>query len=154
MTNENACKSVWNNLFGSVNSGITWTSSQIKSACPPRKKKGKKRLENGEKLLDEEKKDIPQSESSLPKKSYTSPSEICPAVESCCYIKMQDPCRPCCCEETTKPLPCPPKQGPQKPRESVCGCELCQKNPDNEKCCDKNRAFRDINIDREYFEKA
>ncbi|KOC62892.1 hypothetical protein WH47_02595 [Habropoda laboriosa] len=67
---------------------------------------------------------------------------------------MQDPCRPCCCETKLKPLPCPPKRGFQEPRESVCGCELCQKNPDNAKCCDKSRAFRDLTIDRDYFEKA
>ncbi|XP_033327611.2 uncharacterized protein LOC117221075 [Megalopta genalis] len=89
---------------------------------------------------------------------YVLPSQICPdSNKSCCFIKMQDPCAPCCCE--TKPKlppcpPCPPKYGPQEPRQPICGCNLCQKDPNNSKCCDKNRAFRGISLDARYFEKA
>ncbi|XP_076653034.1 uncharacterized protein LOC143359171 [Halictus rubicundus] len=88
------------------------------------------------------------------KSPYTPPSQFCPPVKSCCYIKMQDPCAPCCCETKPKLPPCPPKYGPQEPREPICGCDLCQKNPNNDKCCDRNRAFRGISLDSRYFEKA
>ncbi|CAK9796414.1 hypothetical protein ANTQUA_LOCUS775 [Anthophora quadrimaculata] len=146
MTNENSCKTALNKIFDCVHSGVNWTSSQIKSACPPKKKKGEKESS------DEDKTDI---EPAIPKKSpYVPPSQICPSIKPCCYIKMQDPCRPCCCETKPKPPPCPPRRGPPEPREPVCGCELCQKNPGNEKCCDKSRTFRGLTIDREYFEKA
>ncbi|XP_012169462.1 uncharacterized protein LOC100649305 isoform X1 [Bombus terrestris] len=155
MTNEEPCKSVWNKFCDSVNSGVFWTSTEFKSACPPKKKKKKpdEELSKGVKLSDEDTKDgvDPSSSKKLP---YQRPSDICPDVKSSCYIKMQDPCRPCCCDDKPKPPPCPPNSRPQQSREPICGCELCQKNPNHEKCCDKNRAFRGIDINREYFEKA
>ncbi|XP_043790239.1 late cornified envelope-like proline-rich protein 1 [Apis laboriosa] len=149
MTDENSCKSVWNKV---LNTGIIWISSQKKSACPPymKKKKIEEEPKNDLKPSDEDKKF-----DSTKKFEYKSPTDFCSPIKSCCYIKMQDPCRACCCEEKPKPPPpCPPKCGPQVPREPVCGCDLCQKHPGHEKCCDKNRAFRGIDIHREYFEKA
>ncbi|XP_078044387.1 uncharacterized protein LOC144473890 [Augochlora pura] len=87
--------------------------------------------------------------------TYAVPSQICPdSNKSCCFIKMQDPCAPCCCETEPKLPPCPPKYGPQEPRQPTCDCDLCQKDPNNNKCCDKNRAFRGISLDARYFEKA
>ncbi|CAL7941299.1 unnamed protein product [Xylocopa violacea] len=147
MTDENSCKSLWNKLLNRVNFRATTTSSQIKSACPPKKKKGVDQYKA--KPEEKDKNRIKSSE-----EPYVAPSQICPVIKPCCYIKMQDPCRPCCCDTKPKIPPCPPTHKSQEPREPMCGCELCQKDPGNEKCCDKNRAFRGINIDREYFEKA
>ncbi|XP_076623441.1 uncharacterized protein LOC143342960 [Colletes latitarsis] len=152
MTDNGPCRSTLGKLFGCVNSGINWNINQIKSACPPKKKKTEDKIEESKKSLDE---GLDDADSADKKKiPYTSPSEICPTVKSCCVIKMQDPCAPCCCEMKPTPPPCPPRSGYQKPRQSTCGCDLCQKNPDNEKCCDRNTAFRNITIDPRYFEKA
>ncbi|XP_048265798.1 uncharacterized protein LOC100649305 isoform X2 [Bombus terrestris] len=89
MTNEEPCKSVWNKFCDSVNSGVFWTSTEFKSACPPKKKKKKpdEELSKGVKLSDEDTKDgvDPSSSKKLP---YQRPSDICPDVKSSCYIKM------------------------------------------------------------------
>ena len=148
-------------LRETVNSGLTWTALQIKSACPQKRKKLDEESSESEKSGGNDTDDpsvtpriAPKTDSETdPKTSpYTSPGQICPPVKPRCFIKMQDPCAPCCCETKPKPLPCPP--GPQEPREPICGCELCQKNPNHEKCCDKNKTLRGITIDRGYFEKA
>ncbi|XP_011061649.1 PREDICTED: sperm mitochondrial-associated cysteine-rich protein-like [Acromyrmex echinatior] len=100
--------------------------------CPPSKKRKPKKRCKPEKP--EEDTDIgpPCTE----KQPYILPSQICP---SCCYIKMQDPYAPCCCE--TKPPPCPPKCYRRQPREPICECDLCKKGVDS-KCCELIAAFR------------
>ncbi|KOX72800.1 hypothetical protein WN51_00740 [Melipona quadrifasciata] len=151
MTDEKQCKSIWNKFCSSVSSGVIWTSTEFKSACPPKKKK--KQVDEELKSLDKDVKD--DMDPSISKKSpYQRPNDICPDVKSYCYIKMQDPCRSCCCDDKPKLPPCPPKRGSQRPREPICGCELCQKNPGHEKCCIKNKNFRGIDINRKHFEKA
>ncbi|XP_053976828.1 uncharacterized protein LOC128875344 isoform X1 [Hylaeus volcanicus] len=166
MTDKSSCRSVFGKLIDCVNSGLNWNVSQIKSACPPRKKKTEDKSDESRRSHEESRRSHDESKGSLDggldvpcppakkKSPYNLPSEICPTTAPCCIIKMQDPCAPCCFEEKPKPLPCPPKCGPQEPRQPTCGCDLCQKNPDNEKCCDKNAAFRGITIDPRYFEKA
>ncbi|XP_043593811.1 uncharacterized protein LOC122572641 isoform X2 [Bombus pyrosoma] len=89
MTNEEPCRSVWNKFCDSVNSGVFWTSTEFKSACPPKKKKKKpdEELNKGVKLSDEDAKD--GVDPSISKKSpYQRPNDICPDVKSSCYIKM------------------------------------------------------------------
>ncbi|XP_076243916.1 uncharacterized protein LOC143185077 [Calliopsis andreniformis] len=148
---KDSCKSVLNKVFDCVNSGISWRISHIKSACPPKKKKT---------VTDENKKSCDESIGGVDpdykrKKSYITPSQICPSTKRCCVIKMQDPCAPCCCEDIKPKLPpCPPKRRHCEPREPICGCDLCQKKGGNDKCCDRNRAFRGITLDPRYFEKA
>ncbi|XP_076756700.1 serine protease inhibitor 3/4 isoform X3 [Xylocopa sonorina] len=136
MTDENSCKSLWNKFLDRVNFRVTTTSSQIKSACPPKKKKG---VDEYKAKVEEKGKDSVKSSEEPP---YVAPSQICPPIKPCCYIKMQDPCRPCCCETKPKIPPCPPTHESQESREPMCGCDLCRRHPGNEKCCDKNRAFR------------
>ncbi|XP_026668789.1 uncharacterized protein LOC108624272 [Ceratina calcarata] len=148
MTNEK-CTSYLGRLIDYVHSGVRWTSSKKQSACPHKQKRIDQERSQDH-LEDGDKKDKDKES----KKSYVDPrQEICPSVRTtCCYIKMQDPCRPCCCGKPLPP-PCPPKGRYHEPREPVCGCDLCQKYPGH-KCCDRNRAFRGIKIDGEYFEKA
>ncbi|KAI4503381.1 hypothetical protein M0802_001603 [Mischocyttarus mexicanus] len=76
---------------------------------------------------------------------------MCPPREpSCCFIKMQDPYAPCCCEP--KPAPCPPHH--EEPREPICGCDLCKKGYPNDKCCDHREQFRKDTFPPRHFEKA
>ncbi|XP_015428677.1 PREDICTED: uncharacterized protein LOC107185498 [Dufourea novaeangliae] len=160
MSDDGSCRSVLGQLFDYVSGSNAWNVSQNKqSACPSKRKKleeedrARQRLAEGEGSESQSSEDK-SKDSHDDKLPYTPPSKMCPTVKSCCYIKMQDPCAPCCCDTKPKLPPCPPKYGPQEPRRPICGCDLCQKNPDNDRCCDRNRGFRGISLDPRYFEKA
>nr|XP_031846480.1 uncharacterized protein LOC116433016 [Nomia melanderi] len=171
MSNCGPCQSLLGKFFNYVSKSNwnIWNVSQNKqSACPSKRKKIEKEEGKGEEervtqrslngdqegaesqFSDDILKDSPDEKES----PYTPPSRVCPTVKSCCYIKMQDPCAPCCCESKPKLSPCPPKYGRQESRQPTCGCDICQKNPGNEKCCDRNREFRGISLHPRYFEKA
>lgn len=69
------------------------------------------------------------------------PEEFCPDFGKakpppsppCCFIRMQDPCAPCCCPAPKK---CEDECYPGRKRDPICGCDLCKKKlcPDG-KCC-------------------
>ncbi|XP_076397268.1 uncharacterized protein LOC105663411 isoform X2 [Megachile rotundata] len=169
MSDSEPCKSVLDKIFDCVNNGFNWTATQIKSACPHKRKKmeedgdGEKFPGVGPKSSDDpsgapgtgpDDPGSPGAPGTGPRSPYDSPDKVCPSMKPECFIRMQDPLAPCCCDTKPKPPPCPPKQGPQEPREPICDCDLCQKNPYHEKCCDKSKHLRGITIDRGYFEKA
>ncbi|XP_066600136.1 uncharacterized protein [Prorops nasuta] len=81
---------------------------------------------------------------SCPKpKPYISPEEICPSITippTCCFIKMQDPCAPCCCDTRPPPKICPPKKYPLPKRKPTCECDYCKQGHASPKCCDNSRS--------------
>ncbi|XP_076277044.1 uncharacterized protein LOC143207454 [Lasioglossum baleicum] len=172
MSDDGPCQSLLGKLFDNVmkSDWNIWNLSENNkpSACPSKRKKmeqeekeerariaaAQRSMEAGGERDSESANGDLRDPSGEKKSLYTPPSQICPPIKSCCYIKMQDPCAPCCCETKPKLPPCPPKYGPQEPRQPICGCDICQKNPNNDKCCDRNRGFRGISLDSRYFEKA
>ncbi|KAK2581793.1 hypothetical protein KPH14_002268 [Odynerus spinipes] len=120
--------------------------------------KENERLKENERSKDSSRTDDPYRGSSQPPSSdgrdYTPPSQICPPREPpCCFIKKQDPCKPCCCETTQ--APCPANSPfPDPPREPMCGCDLCKKGYPNDKCCDHRETFRRATTAPRYFERA
>ncbi|TGZ48358.1 Uncharacterized protein DBV15_04523 [Temnothorax longispinosus] len=147
MTDDTSAENILERLFDYVQLGVEWGSEKLKSACPSKKGKPRKRCKS--KQAEEEDIGPPCTE----QRSYILPSQICPKTISCCYIKMQDPYAPCCCETKPQPPPCPPKCYRRRPREPTCGCDLCKKRV-NSKCCDPITAFRSAASDSKYFEKA
>ncbi|XP_012539080.1 sperm mitochondrial-associated cysteine-rich protein [Monomorium pharaonis] len=148
MTDDTSHESILEQLFDYVQLGVERSLEKLKSACPSEKRKQKKSCKSQE--TEEEDIGPPCTE----QRSYILPSQICPKTSSCCYIKMQDPYAPRCCEIKPQPPPCPPKCRRPRPREPTCGCDLCKKDVDN-KCCGPMVAFRSaINDFSKYFEKA
>nr|XP_012233790.1 PREDICTED: uncharacterized protein LOC105678763 [Linepithema humile] len=142
MTDDTSSESIFDQL---MHSGLEWVSERLTKACPPKKKK---RCTEHKKV--EEEIDIGPPCTGQP---YISPSQICPKMVSC-YIKMQDPYAPCCCETKPQPPPCPPKYHRRQLRESTCGCDLCKKEGIRSKCCSSTTAFYDATIDPKYFRRA
>ncbi|XP_012271591.1 uncharacterized protein LOC105694973 [Orussus abietinus] len=80
-------------------------------------------------------------------------AQVCPdeyVPPTCCYIKMQNPCAPCCCEDKpeSKAPVCPPKCYPEVPREPSCGCDSCQKSFAERKCCDRYGNVRESHLEK------
>ncbi|XP_011861412.1 PREDICTED: uncharacterized protein LOC105558385 [Vollenhovia emeryi] len=148
MTDDTSSESILERLFDYVQLGLEWSSEKLESACPSKKRKTRKKCKLGQ--SDEDTDIGPPCTEQRP--YYTLPSQICPKAASCCYIKMQDPYAPCCCEPKSQPLPCPPKCRRQQ-REPTCGCDLCKKSADS-KCCDPIMAFRSAASNSKCFEKA
>ncbi|XP_039306353.1 uncharacterized protein LOC105207471 [Solenopsis invicta] len=136
------------NYARSVHLGVEWSLEKLKSACPSKKKKPRKGCKP-----EKAEEDIDIGPPCTEQRSYILPSQICPKTTSCCYIKMQDPYAPCCCETKPQLPPCPPKCHRRRLREPTCGCDLCKKDLDN-KCCGSFTAFRSAANDSNYFEKA
>lgn len=133
-----------------VQLGVEWSTRKLngkKSACPSKRSKKSCKPEKAEE------KDKGVGPPCTEQRPYILPSQICPKTASCCYIKMQDPYAPCCCETKPQSPPCPPKCHRRRPREPICGCDLCKKNIDN-KCCDPIAAFCSAANDSKYFDKA
>lgn len=65
-----------------VQSGVEWSSEKLKSACPSKKGKPRKRCKP-------EKTEEDIGPPCTEQRSYILPSQICPKTVSCCYIKMQ-----------------------------------------------------------------
>ncbi|KAI4492697.1 hypothetical protein M0804_002488 [Polistes exclamans] len=179
---DDSRSNIFDRMLNTVNGGIKWTTQQITSACPWRRKKSESQLiipekesdikpdyrsvpqtddhtdpqinDRGDTRIDvrTDKKDQDKSKDSDQKLwDYKAPSEMCPPREPpCCFIKMQDPSTPCCCEP--KPAPCPPYH--EEPREPTCGCDLCKKGYPNDKCCDHREQFRRGTFLPRHFEKA
>lgn len=71
-----------------VHSGVEWSIEQLKSTCPPKKKKTQERYTEPKVEKHEEKSEI--SPPYVETKPYTPPSQICPPkTASYCFIKMQ-----------------------------------------------------------------
>ncbi|KAL6443961.1 hypothetical protein ACFW04_001737 [Cataglyphis niger] len=123
--------SIMNQLFDCVCTAIKQSTEKLKSACPSKKERPRKKCTDSKLEKDEE---IDIGPPCTEKRPYMLPSQICPKTVSCCYIKMQDPYAPCCCDIKPQPPPCPPKCYRRQPRKPICGCDLCKRNVDS-KCC-------------------
>ncbi|XP_018392207.1 PREDICTED: sperm mitochondrial-associated cysteine-rich protein-like [Cyphomyrmex costatus] len=145
MTDDTSLENILEQLFDCVQLGVEWSSEKLQSMCPSKKRKPKKKCKP-EKA--EEDSDI--GPPCIEQQPYILPSQICPKSVSCCYIKMQDPYAPCCCETKPQPPPCPPKCYHRQPREPTCGCDLCKKSVES-KFCEPIAAFRTAASDSEYF---
>lgn len=69
-------------IICTVHSGLEWASERLTKVCPPKKRK---KCTKPEKIEEEINIGPPCTE----RQPYIPPSQICPTIDSCCYIKMQ-----------------------------------------------------------------
>ncbi|RLU22406.1 hypothetical protein DMN91_004684 [Ooceraea biroi] len=140
MTDDTSQESIFCQLFDCVlNSKTEWglNGEESKSACPSRKKKPRKKCTEPNSKKIEEEVDIG------PPCTEEEPCKLpSPKKASYCYIKMQDPYAPCCCEARPQLPPCPPKCHPRPSQRLICGCDLCKKRNIDNKCCGSTATFR------------
>ncbi|KAL0107768.1 hypothetical protein PUN28_014800 [Cardiocondyla obscurior] len=122
MTDSASPDNIFQQLYDCVQLGMEWSSEKLESVCPSEKRKKKCKPEQADDL------DI---------------GPPCAGRSASCYIKMQDPYAPCCCETKPQPPPCPPKSHRRRSREITCGCDLCKKDIEG-KCCFLTTVFRNI----------